>query len=382
MKYKKRDGLINRRGKWYVRVYYTLNGAKKEKQVPLKTSSKVVARERKAEVDKKVQDIKNGIDFLFSWESDESVTKVKRFTLTNAYDKWLSTRESDGIRPSTIRRNKYSMTHFSNVVGKSLPLTSITTSTIDTYRNYCIQTKMKPNGININLRAVKTFLNWCHKRDLIQKCPYVDMVSKPKEMPLYVPDRIFNQILELDWLKDHYKNAFLFYRNTGLRLSEPYQGELHGNWLLIGGDETKQRMDKELSLSITNLQRLTDMKDYVDNKYKGTLDSWKGHLSKVFLRAVREIDGEKTKFHFHCLRHTFAVRRYLQTRDIYLVKQEMGHSSVTTTEVYAKFSLRRLEMDFPSLVNSNNSGENRKMGHELMGHKPSPNPISASIVST
>ena len=60
-----------------------------------------------------------------------------------------------------------------------------------------------------NLRAVKTFLNWCHKRDLIQKCPYVDMVSKPKEMPLYVPDRIFNKILELDWLKDHYKNAFL-----------------------------------------------------------------------------------------------------------------------------------------------------------------------------
>ena len=27
----------------------------------------------------------------------------------------------------------------------------------------------------------------------------------------------------------------------------------------------------------------------------------------------------------------------------------MGHSSVTTTEIYAKFNLRRLEMDFPSL---------------------------------
>ena len=373
--------LKNRRGLWYARVREGRNG-KNERQIPLKTKSKVVARERLAEVNKVESDIKSGIDFDFPWQSENKTIKVKRFTLINAYDNWLSTRESDGIRPSTIKRNKYSMTHFSDVVGKSLPLTSITTSTIDTYRNYCIQTKMKPNGININLRAVKTFLNWCHKRDLIQKCPYVDMVSKPKEMPLYVPDRIFNKILELDWLKDHYKNAFLFYRNTGLRLSEPYQGELHGNWLLIGGDETKQRMDKELSLSITNLQRLTDMKDYVDNKYKGTLDSWKGHLSKVFLRAVREIDGDKTKFHFHCLRHTFAVRRYLQTRDIYLVKQEMGHSSVTTTEIYAKFSLRRLEMDFPSLTESNNNREKREMGHGLMGHKPSVKPLSASIVST
>ena len=370
------------RSVWYARSRWRVDGIRKEKLIPLKTKSKVVARERLVEVNKLEKDIQNGMNFTFSWMSEDSITKVKRFTLIDAYDKWLSTRESDGIRPSTIRRNKYSMTHFSNVVGKSLPLTSITTSTIDTYRNYCIQRKMKPNGININLRAVKTFLNWCHKRDLIEKCPYVDMVSKPKEMPLYVPDRIFNEILELDWLKDHYKNAFLFYRNTGLRLSEPYQGELHGNWLLIGGDETKQRMDKELSLSITNLQRLTDMKDYVDNKYKGTLDSWKGHLSKVFLRAVREIDGDKTKFHFHCLRHTFAVRRYLQTRDIYLVKQEMGHSSVTTTEVYAKFSLRRLEMDFPSLVNNSKSLEKREKVHGFEVHKPSVNPLNVSITSS
>ena len=137
-----------------------------------------------------------------------------------------------------------------------------------------------------------------------------------------------------------------------------------------------------MSLSITNLQRLTDMKNNVENKYKGTLIYWKGHLSKVFLRSVRVIDGKKTKFHFHCLRYTFAVRRYLQTRDIYLVKQEMGHSSVTTTEVYAKFSLRRLEMDFPSLVKSNNSGEKREIVHGKIVHKDIDNSLSASIVST
>jgi len=375
--------LKTRRENWYARVlWYDENGTKKEKQVPLRTKSKMVARERLSEVNKVESDIKDGICFDFAWLSNETTTKVKRFNLVNGYENWLDFRESEGIRPSTIRRNRYTMIHFSSVVGKSLPLSSITTTTIDTYRNYCIQTKMKPNGININLRAIKTFLNWCYKRDLIKKCPFVDMVSMPKEMPLYVPDRVFIKILSLDWLDDHYKNAFLFYRNTGLRLSEPYQGELHGNWLLISGDETKQRMDKELSLSMNNLQRLSDMNDYVENKYKGRIDSWKGHLSKVFLKAVREIDGDKTKFHFHCLRHTFAVRRYLQTRDIYQVKQEMGHSSVTTTEIYAKFSLRRLEMDFPSLVESNNKRENRESGHGFGGHKPSANPLNASIVST
>ena len=148
--------------------------------------------------------------------SDETTTKVKRFTLVDAYENWLSFRESEGIRPSTIRRNRYTMKHFSNVVGKSLPFSSITTTTIDTYRNYCIQTNMKPNGININLRAVKTFLNWCHNRDLNKNCLYVDSVSMPKKMPLYMSDELFNKVLELDWLEDHHKNAFFLYRNTGL----------------------------------------------------------------------------------------------------------------------------------------------------------------------
>ena len=92
---------------------------------------------------------------------------------------------------------------------------------------------------------------------------------------------------------------------------------------------------------------------------------------------MREVDGQDTKYHLHCLRHTFAVRRYLQTRDIYLVKQELGHQSVVTTEIYAKFSLRRLENDFPSLVNSTKNNENwlngtQKVGHTSIGVSVSP----------
>ena len=80
--------------------------------------------------------------------------------------------------------------------------------------------------------------------------------------------------------------------------------------------------------------------------------------------------------------HGFAVRRYLQTQDIYQVKQEMGHSSVTTTEIYAKFSLRRLEMDFPSLVKSNNSLENRELGYGNLGYTQNDKSLNASITSS
>ena len=124
------------------------------------------------------------------------------------------------------------------------------------------------------------------------------------------------------------------------------------------------------------------MRTYFNESYGYKLDSWIGNLSKTFLKAMREVDGQDTKYHLHCLRHTFAVRRYLQTRDIYLVKNELGHESVTTTEKYAKFSLRRLENDFPSLVKSIKNAENWINGHTFDGHSPisiPANPIISGI---
>ena len=39
-----------RRGSWYARVFWHKNGKKKEKQIPLRTPNKIIARERLAEI--------------------------------------------------------------------------------------------------------------------------------------------------------------------------------------------------------------------------------------------------------------------------------------------------------------------------------------------
>jgi site-specific recombinase XerD len=373
--------LRKRRGTWYARVQWYEKGATRqtEKSVSLRTSSKVTAHERIAEVNKVEDDIKQGMEFSFPWLSDSTTTKIQRFTIHDAVEQWLGQRSSEGIRQSTIRRNRYSLESLMSHIGTSIPLSKVSTSMIDSYRNYCIHKGNKPDGININLRAIKTFFNWCYRRELIEKNLFVDMVSKPKELPLYIPESLYEKLMQLKWLEERFKTAFAFYYETGCRRSEPFLGELHGNWLLIGGDETKQRMDKELSLNATNLERLTSMRTYFNESYGYKLDSWIGNLSKTFLKAMREVDGQNTKYHLHCLRHTFAVRRYLQTRDIYLVKNELGHESVTTTEKYAKFSLRRLENDFPSLVNSTKNTQIWEKGHTFEGHTSNTVPVSSII---
>ena len=374
--------LRKRREMWYARVrWYDVDNREVEKQVPLRTQSKTTARIRLDDVNKEEPNIKAGLKFNFPWLNDDQITSVRQFAVRDVISKWLRDRRSNGIRPSTINRNQYSMASFMSITGQKRPLCSVTTKVIDTYRNVCIDKGMKPDGININLRSLKTFFRWCHRRDYISKVPHIDMVSKPRSMPLYIPDRIFAELMRLDWLHDRYKDAFKFYRETGCRASEPFIGELDGNWLLISADKTKQRADKELRLNTECLRLCNQMRDQSE-KYKGTVTSWTQNLSKTFLKAMRDkkVDGKDTKYHLHCLRHTFAVRRYLQTRDIYLVKQEMGHASVTTTEIYAQFSLRRLEMDFPALVDKPNMSKIEETGHSRRD-TTTPLPVGRAVAS-
>ena len=243
-----------RRGLWYARIRWYIGSVQKECEIPTRTKSKVEANQRLQEVKRKAEEIielyLSGKKWEAPWMTKDGKSNIVHFTLVNGVEQWLSQRSSEGIRQSTIKRNRYSLESLMSHIGTSMPLSKVSTSMIDSYRNYCIQKGNKPNGININLRAIKTFFNWCYKRELIEKNLFVDMVSKPKELPIYIPDSLFNKLMELDWLDDQYKTAFSFYRDTGCRRSEPFLGELHGDWLLIGGEETKQRMDKELSLSL------------------------------------------------------------------------------------------------------------------------------------
>lgn len=51
-------------------------------------------------------------------------------------------------------------------------------------------------------------------------------------------------------------------------------------------------------------------------------------------RLIAQAIGEPLKF--HSLRHTFAMRLYDRTRDLFLVQEKLGHRSVKSTEVYAR----------------------------------------------
>jgi len=76
---------------------------------------------------------------------------------------------------------------------------------------------------------------------------------------------------------------------------------------------------------------------YKDNGMPFTGD----YFSKRFKRACRNA-GLDEAIHFHTLRHSFASNLAQQGVSLYVIKELLGHSSITTTEIYAHLNVDSL----------------------------------------
>jgi hypothetical protein len=83
--------LKNRREIWYARVQWYENNRRKESQIPLRTESKVTARERLSRVNQVEDEIielhYKGEKYSFPWMNQDGKRKVVYLTLEDAVEK-------------------------------------------------------------------------------------------------------------------------------------------------------------------------------------------------------------------------------------------------------------------------------------------------------
>ena len=322
------------RGKWYARVRKWDGIREKEILIPLRTESKVQALERLSRVKNYEKDIKSGINFTFSWLNDEKKTKVRHLTIAQAGDEFLKTRKGDGYEESTLRRNIISLEALMRITGKSFPVARINLDVIENFKTE-YQSVHTKQGININLRLIKTFLNWCEAKSYIKKAPRFKSVKVPDTSPSYLTDREFAEIMALERLENFYKQVFMFHRETGLRLSEPYAGRLDGNWLIIEAGATKQKREHEIELTDRLIQtwRLM-MARYEEWINRGRNPrNFTGKLSKMFSWACNQAQVKNHKF--HDLRHTFASHLVMKGVDLRAVAKLGGWRDTQMAMRYA-----------------------------------------------
>ena len=136
--------------------------------------------------------------------------------------------------------------------------------------------------------------------------------------------------------------------------------EEHGEslWLVVYPDESKTGFTREIQLTSQQASFVRKMRRRKPQETK--LKSYTDNFGRHFKRACRSIG--RGELHFHNLRDTFAVMRYLDTQDISRVMKELGHTSLKETVKYANLRLSKVAFDFPSLNLNYNGGKRAKNG--------------------
>ena len=91
-----------------------------------------------------------------------------------------------------------------------------------------------------------------------------------------------------------------------------------------------------------------------------TIDTAIRQYSRNFRKAC-DVIGVRKDISFHSLRHTFACIRRLQTNgNMALVRDELGHKNIATTERYCNIPIKRLQDDFPTYATAEKVLKNGK----------------------
>ena len=333
---------------WKCRIRYrNASGKLDGKMVSLGTSDKELAWRRYGEVEAKIEDIKAGLEFAWSWERHSRNTKVKVQTVKDAFDKYLKYQESSGLKPDTIigTRLAYNRLIESKCASASLPVRALSGIELEDFKEYWTG-RHAPNTINQTLNKIKAFLNYCVDKGWISKYKKVQSSLKAKPVSYFTDDE-FRMVME-NLADDELRRAILFYRETGCRKREPFIARRVGNTLIIPPMK-KNPIERRVQLSDVMCRIHDEMMETFNKRMeycKSEKQAWDWYYYKLKEACKKAELPNKT---LHDLRDTYIVRLWAMTGDIHLVSTIVGHSDIKQTIEYARFTPNELLVHFPSL---------------------------------
>jgi len=374
--------IIKKNGKVFYFAQVNSVHFQKPKYISLCTGRRVEARVRHSEVEKLEMDIKAGMDFTFPWQRENGgKVKLRQMSVLECIDLWLRVKETN-ISSESCRRYRVSLNAFIKTLPSLCPISTIKGAHIEDFKRH-FKVVHSDVGININLRGIKAFLRWALCEGYLDKMVKIEMIKELKKKPKYLTESKWDRLINNSSIDPFYRDAFKVYRSTGARRSELILGNLEGSFLIVEAKDSKTRRELEIPLEawqVKIVRRLHQSRD--SHITKGSkMVTFKNKFTKAFTDACKKAGIYKRGVtNLHCLRHSFALMRYLETGDLYKVSKELNHTSITTTEIYAQFSLRRLEQDFPSLGTRMVKVETTKVATSLNG-EPYPPLINSDFIA-
>ncbi|MCY3982537.1 MAG: site-specific tyrosine recombinase XerD [Roseovarius sp.] len=279
----------------------------------------------------------------------------------------------EGASENTIMAYRNDLNDFSDWVEKNgHELSLITREAIESYLIYCIDHGLRQSTAARRLSAIRQFYSFSYAERLMSCNPSLKIrnpkIQKP--LPKTLSETEVEQMLEMS--KSHGRGAADKCRNkclmelmyaTGMRVSELVSlpaASARGDpqMLLVRGKGGKERMVPLSGSARLAVQNWLEHRDRIDidaqkrgkqpSRYLFPSRGKLGHITRHrFFGLIKEIASASgvspSKVTPHVIRHAFATHLLSNGADLISIQTMLGHSDVSTTEIYTHVLDERLK---------------------------------------
>lgn len=237
--------------------------------------------------------------------------------------------------------------HFCKFIGcTSLPLKSLTEELVTSFRAYLLK-HLKQNTARTYFLRFKSVLTIVHKKGLIQVDPSIEVPPIPhvEQMREFLMPDEFVLLINAPYSPKValVRRMFLFSCLTGLRISDlkaiKWKHVITGS-IIFNPVKTPTKL-QVTPLSENALQLIGERQGLEDPVFKWPYEG-EGNRYDL-LKEWIWLAGIRRNITWHTGRHTCATLLLDKTKDLKLVQAMLGHTRITTTEIYAHLLSLRLQ---------------------------------------
>ena len=262
-----------------------------------------------------------------------------------------------GLSPNTIDAYRCDLEDFINF-GNVNKISNITRNHLNSYILKLRENNYNPRSVVRKIASLRGFFKWLGANEYIKSNPAqtLEQPKLPKRLPKVMTFDEINQIFRQNLNTTENLIVELLY-DCGLRVSELVNlklGDINikSKYIECFGKGAKERIipfgenAKKAITKYLKSRELITLKNKLSENNKILLLKESGkNISRQDIYNFIRAQGEKIHKHIspHTLRHTFATHLLENGADLRVVQELLGHSDVSTTQLYTHITKKRLK---------------------------------------
>ena len=263
-----------------------------------------------------------------------------------------------GLAQNTLEAYKRDLSEFEDfcISREIQSLNDVTRSDLNGFILWLHDEKLSPSSVIRKIASLRGFFKWLCANEYIKTNPAltIEQPKIPKRLPKVVSVHEIEEILNQDLSKIQSVILELLY-GCGLRVSELVNLKvtdinIKAKYLECTGKGSKERIVPIGKKAIAALKKYLPKRTFTVNNFhietaRLLIDEDGRELTRQDIYNFISEQGKKIHKHIspHTLRHSFATHLIENGADLRVVQELLGHSDVSTTQLYTHVSKKRLK---------------------------------------